>query len=94
MTIYEQELQRLRPDDFINQTYADSEHRLLGYDFISTAGHGYLIVPVNDRNAAIARRICKYGYKGKLAIYLEEDCEIGEFLQAVKSGQLDLFPGA
>jgi putative N-acetylmannosamine-6-phosphate epimerase len=78
-TDFEKELQRLRPDDEIQYTQSDK----YGYDFIGTASHGYLVVPKNDPNFNIAKKICSYSYKGKLAIYLEEDCEAPEFLKKI-----------
>ena len=86
MTKFETELKKLRPDDEINGTETHGMNRH-GYEFISTAGHGFLIVPRNDKNAWIARNILSktgYGYTGKLAYYLEEDCQAPEFLQAIK----------
>lgn len=74
-TIYENELQKLRPSDKVQFT----SRRMIGYDFITTMSHGYLVVPVADKNYDKALKICKYGFIGSLACYLEEDCEYGEF---------------
>lgn len=63
--------------------YTTEQHR--GYPFIDTCGHGYLVVAKNDPNFSIAKKICSYGYKGKLAVYLEEDCEAPEFLRKLES---------
>ena len=84
MTKFETELKKLRPDDIINGTEEFLGSR--GYQFIDTAGHGFLIVPRDNENAPVARRILAdgYGYTGKLAYYLEEDCQAPEFLQAIK----------
>lgn len=76
---YEKELQILRGDE--DGKYTTEQHR--GYPFIDTCGHGYLVVPKGDPNLGIAKKICSYGYKGKLAIYLEEDCEAPEFLKKI-----------
>jgi len=54
-----------------------------GYYFIGTAGHGYLVVPKSDIYASVARKICEYGYIGKLAYYLEEDSEYSAFIKAL-----------
>lgn len=78
-TQYERELSRLKPEDGINGT----SKAPLGYDFISTYGHGYLVVPMTDKYADRAARICRYGYKGALAYYLEEDCEKWAFLDSI-----------
>ena len=83
MNAYQKELQRLKTDDEI-QDYGDWG-RTKGYCFIVTSGHGYLVVPKKDKNARIAKRICNYGYEGKLAYYLEEDCETGEFLSLINN---------
>lgn len=80
MTKYEKELSQLKPHDGINGTSPFKLAGILsGYDFISTYGHGYLVVPANDPRTDLARSICKYGYQGVLATYLEEDCELREF---------------
>lgn len=79
MNEYQLELQKLKPDDEIQ-----SIEMKKGYQFINTAGHGYLAVPKSDKHYAIAKKIVSYGYKGKLAIYLEEDCEAGEFIKAIE----------
>ena len=79
MSIYEKELQELKPNDEIQFT----SERISGYDFITTAGHGYLVVPKEDKNYLKALKICEYGFKGFNACYLEEDCEVGEFIQAI-----------
>ena len=55
------------------------------FEFLSTGSHGYLIVPRDDKFIDIAKNIStKYGYIGKLAIYLEEDCEAPAFIKQVK----------
>ena len=79
MNKYQKELAKLRPDDEIQ------EYRPIGrgYNFISTASHGYLVVPKSDPFASVAAKICEYGYNGKLAYYLEEDCEAGEFKRSI-----------
>jgi len=79
MDKYQKELQRLKPEDEVQGT-----EDFKGYEFIGTAGHGYLVVPKEDKNYSIAQKIISYGYKGDLAVYLEEDCEAGEFLTAIK----------
>lgn len=78
MNIYSRELQQLKPYDEVQG------NRILdnGYLFIITAGHGYLVVHKNDKNFLKAREICKYGFVGKEAVYLEEDCEAPEFLKS------------
>ena len=55
------------------------------FEFLATAGHGYLIVPRDSKFIDVAKNICtKYGYNGNLAIYLEEDCEAPAFIKQVK----------
>lgn len=82
MTIYEKELQEQRPEDEIQGIAKDER---TGYDFLTTAGHGYLIVPTGDKNYSIAEKIVECGYKCERAIYLEEDSEYGEFMRAIES---------
>ena len=78
MDEYQDELQALRPDDEI-QGY----EYIKGYEFITTAGHGYLVVPRGDKLFGEALKIVNYGYRGQLAIYLEEDVEAGQLLSLV-----------
>jgi len=78
---YERELQRLKPYDETQGTEID---KATGYNFITTAGHGYLVVPKNDKNAEIAKTLCRCGFIGDLAYYIEEDCEYFDFLNAIK----------
>jgi len=76
MTKYEKELQALKPHDEVQST----SHETGKYDFIYTAGHGYLVVPKEDKHYQDALKICSYGFKGDHAVYLEEDCELWEFI--------------
>lgn len=79
-TPYEQELQDLKPHDEVQYTRTIEN----GYQFIGTAGHGYLIVPTTDSNYPIAKKISsKFGYNGKLAVYLEEDCDATKFIKMI-----------
>jgi hypothetical protein len=80
MNKYEKELQKLKSDDEVCGVIEYSK----GYSKIITAGHGYLVVPRGDKNFEKAAQICAFGYIGKHAVYLEEDCELGEFLRGVK----------
>jgi len=80
MNEYQKELQHLKSDDEVQMVEKTKE----GYDFIYTAGHGYLCVPCNDRFYLVALSICQYGYIGQLAVYLEEDCEAPEFIRRLK----------
>ena len=80
LTKYEKELQELKPWDEVQTSRTLNIGILAGYTFISTAGHGYLVVPKEQpEQYRIASGICKYGFKGKLAVYLEEDSEISQF---------------
>jgi hypothetical protein len=97
MTKYERELMGFRPDDEI---HCSGVCEYSGRSFISTAGHGYLVVPNHDEGFMIAAMMVEYGYRGKLAVYLEEDCEAPKFLEAIgkapkmastESRQLNLF---
>jgi len=77
---YMQELQKLKDWDEVQGI----ETTKSGYQFIYTAGHGYLVVPREDQHFREAFNICSYGFKGVHAVYLEEDCEYGAFLNAIK----------
>jgi len=79
MTKFEKELQELRPEDEIQTTSPTKDNQGREWDFITTAGHGYLVVPTTSSYYCLAKTICKYGYQGDQAIYLEEDCEIKDF---------------
>lgn len=74
MTNYEKELQTLKFWDDIQTTRYIGR----GYHKIDTAGHGYLIVPKRDLFANIAKEFATF--TGKLAYYLEEDCDMPAFI--------------
>ena len=74
---YMKELQKLKSWDVVESIVLAER----GYDFITTCGHGYLVIPKNDKNYGLASKIVGYGYKGDHAIYLEEDCEYHEFMK-------------
>jgi len=77
----EQELHDLKPYDEIQFSTMKN-----GYQFIETAGHGYLFVPVGDKHMKEAWDVYKksgYGFEGQLGVYLEEDCEMPAFLKAI-----------
>lgn len=77
MTKFEQEFQELKPYDEVQFQEIDEK---TGFPFITTAGHGYLVVPHESFYSILARNVAtNYGYIGKLATYLEEDCEYAEF---------------
>jgi hypothetical protein len=76
-TIYQEELQMLKPYDEVQEQNPTK----YGYDFIGTCSHGYLVVPRDDKN--VKKAIVHYGFKGKHALYLEEDCEAGSFLKKI-----------
>jgi hypothetical protein len=78
-SIYQIELQHLRMHDTVYEM--NFKERDAGYGFITTAGHGYLVVPKDNKNYELANSICQYGYKGDHAIYLEEDDEAGQFIK-------------
>ncbi len=80
MNVYQKELQAMRPDDQIQDIVKKN-----GYNFILTAAHGYLVVTKSDVNAKLAKSICEYGYVGRHAYYLEEDCEAPEFLARIQN---------
>ena len=58
-----------------------------GYNFINTAGHGYLAIGSDENGYSKAYKIAKnsnYSYilDGGI-VYLEEDCDATEFLKSV-----------
>lgn len=78
MNIYTQELTKLKPHDPVQgNRFLDN-----GYMFITTAGHGYLVVHKDNKHIDKAKELCKYGFIGTEAVYLEEDCEAPEFLKS------------
>ena len=89
MNKYQKDLQALRPHDEI-QNIEQYTRDGRTWDFISTASHGFLIVPVTNLYYQLAvkvqNRSC-YGYRSPLAIYLEEDCQAVEFLDALPKGE-------
>lgn len=63
---------------------------LKGFQKYNTPSHGFLVVPVTNLYYNLARKIQKadgYGYKGWLAVYLEEDCQASAFLKRLPQGQ-------
>ena len=82
MTPFEKELQTFR-DDQVQRTHKIEVGDFI-YNFIPTSGHGYLVVPKDDKFYPVAKEIAGYGYSGKLAVYLEEDCEAPKFISIVK----------
>jgi hypothetical protein len=81
---YESELQRIL-QGYDEVQYSSTQDSDEGYIFITTAGHGFLVVPIKDRFIHVATSIVKFGYIGKLAIYLEEDQEASTFLKEIRS---------
>ena len=54
-----------------------------GFYRLITAGHSFLAVKKNNLFYNIATKIKQascYGYRGNIAVYLEEDCQMPEFL--------------
>ena len=88
MNKYQRELQELKPWDKVQGMNEYGAMR--GYNKIYTAGHGYLVVPTNDKHAGRARYMCKFGFIGKYAIYLEEDCELHEFIDSLATQHISV----
>ena len=56
------------------------------YSFINDPGHGWLRVPYQDLvKSGVESKITKYSYRSREFAYLEEDCDAGTFLQAIKA---------
>lgn len=78
---YEREFQELKPHDPVQFSMVEPKTRC---QFIVTAGHGYLVVPKNHPLATRAKlALTEYGYEGKSAFYLEEDCELPALLELI-----------
>lgn len=55
------------------------------YSFINDPGHGWLRVPYQDLvKSGVESKITMYSYRSREFAYLEEDCDAGTFLQALK----------
>ena len=56
------------------------------YNFYSDAGHGWLKVPKNElQQLGIADKISTYSYMRGNDAYLEEDCDLSQFIEALKA---------
>ena len=79
MNKYMKELQELKSWDTVQfMNFPDNKK---GYPFITTAGHGYLVVRKDDMYKEEARKHATF--IGKYAYYLEEDCDCWAFLDTV-----------
>jgi len=87
ISYYERELQALKSWDEVQFTQKCERS---GYPFITTAGHGYLAIPRDDARgqSIVSKMTVEYGFKGKLATYLEEDCEAPEFVKLMSGTNL------
>jgi len=89
---HERDLQRqLKKSGSDDEVQSTERFAKSGYDFINTAGHGFLVIPIDSPDYMLAKKIVKYGYIGELGIYLEEDDEAPEFLRQLKKFNLDDF---
>jgi hypothetical protein len=60
------------------------------YRFISDPGHGWLEVPLEEiRELNIGQHISPYSYQSGDLAYLEEDCDAGVFIHALKHAGRD-----
>jgi len=56
------------------------------YDFYSDPGHGWLAVKYDELvELGIADKISGYSYKRGNDVYLEEDCDMAIFMQAMEA---------
>ena len=56
------------------------------FDFYSDPSHGWLKVPAKLlQEMKIAHMISRYSYTRGPWVYLEEDCDLGHFIEAMKS---------
>ena len=81
MNVFQKELQKLKSWDEIKTMEFNPRDK--GLAFITTAGHGYLVIPKLDYNYELAKTFCDYGFIGTEAVYLEEDLEAGAFLNTI-----------
>jgi len=57
----------------------------LSYTWISDSGHAWLEVSIDEINIlGIAEEISEYSYINGETVYLEEDCDAGLFIEALK----------
>lgn len=55
------------------------------FKFYTDAGHGWLAVKITDMfKVGVAYKTTKYSYMRGLTAYLEEDCDMYQFLEAWK----------
>jgi hypothetical protein len=58
----------------------------IGLRFISDEGHGWLEVPkAMLKNAGCEQDISSFSYEKDEAVYLEEDCDAGTFILAMRN---------
>ena len=61
------------------------------YDFISDPGHGWLKVPLFDLvESGVTKQISEFSYLTKEHAYLEEDCDAGTFIEALKKRRINV----
>lgn len=74
-------------EDFNQFIYGDGENHPPTIVFHSDPGHGWLQVPKNLMNRlGITKAISDYSYYDKNNVFLEEDYDLGLFLQAIGIG--------
>jgi len=57
--------------------------------FHSDPGHGWLQVPVSVyKNSGVSAS--RFSYRDKTSVYLEEDCDAGKFIQAMKQNGYEI----
>lgn len=56
------------------------------HTFYSDPGHGWLAVPRQELiNLGVLHKISRYSYQRKDMVYLEEDCDVSRYAQALKA---------
>lgn len=61
------------------------------YDFYSDPGHGWLHVKLDELvELGIADKITSYSYKRGNDVYLEEDCDMATFMDAMESKGVEI----
>ena len=75
------ELKKQRLDD---SSFREESETFKGYCYVSTANHGFLWIPKDDKYFKIAKQYCsEFSYKVKGGMFLEEDADATKFLRAV-----------
>lgn len=77
--------------DLLNLIYGNGGNRPATIVFHSDGGHGWLQVPHDlIKRMGIGSKITRYSYRDTNYAYLEEDCDLNTFVQALQIPQNNL----